>query len=148
MSSKGYATPLRLEVGANPILKRLYLAMASCAFATLLLLPVAIAIRIAALLFLLIVVWQVWRWRTELGGTPVQLVWDGEQRWWWTQEGKEYAAELQADSYLSTWLVVLNFRLSESRRSQSLVLTPAAIGDDLFRRMSVRFRITPRSSPE
>ncbi len=148
MSSKGYATPLRFEVAANPLLQRLTLIMVLSAMATLLMLPMPIIARVAALLVLLAVLRQVWRQRAELGGMPVQLVWDGEQRWWWSQGGREDAAELLGDSTLASRLLVLNFRLTESGRRQAVVLTPAAIGDDLFRRLSVRFRISPRNSPE
>lgn len=147
MSSQGYATPLRFEVAANTLLQRLTLVMALSVGTTLLMLPIPIVARIAALLVLLIIVWRVWCRRAELGGVPVQLVWDGEQRWWWCQGGREDAAELLGESTLASRLLVLNFRLTESGRRQAVVLTPAAVGDVLFRRLSVRFRISPRNSP-
>lgn len=149
MSSKGYATPLRLEVGANPLLRRLYLGMAVAAVVALISLSLPLIVRLLMAILLLVVVVRVWHQRAELGGVPVQLVWDGEQQWWWTQEEREHAVILQGDSYLTPRLVVLNFQFAESSRRRAVVLTPATLGEESFRRMSVRFQITPQAcSPE
>ncbi len=144
MSSKGYAAPLRLDVGANPLLQRLTLAMTFSADVTLLLLPLPIMANLLAAFLLLCFVRHVWSQRAELGGAPVKLVWDGEEQWWWSSGGIETAVVLQDDVYLTPLLVVLNFRADGTRRSA--VLTPAAIGEETFRRMLVRFRITPKGS--
>jgi hypothetical protein len=146
MSSKGYATPLRLEVGANPLLHRLYLGMSVAAVVALITLTFPLLVKLLIVVLSLTIVVRVWHQRAELGGVPVQLVWDGEQRWWWTQEGREHAVELLGDSYLTSRLVVLNFLFTESRRRRAVVLTPAALGEETFRRMRVRFQITPQSS--
>jgi hypothetical protein len=149
MSSKGYATPLRLEVGSNPQLQRLYLAMALAATVAVFSLSLPFTVRLIVVTGLLYAVWHVWQQRAELGGSPVQLVWDGEQQWWWSQQGREQAVELQGDSYLTSRLVVLNFLVVESGRRSAVVLTPAALGEEMFRRMRVRFQITPQAhSPE
>ncbi len=144
MSSKGYATPLRIEVGANPLLRRLYLGMSGCAVLTLLLLPLPLPMNILAVMVLLLLATRVWQRRAELGGRPVKLVWDGEQQWWW-QDEDETAVELSGDSYLATCLAVLNFR-TPGAVSRAVVLTPKGIGEELFRRMRVRFQITPVDS--
>lgn len=144
MSSKGYATPLRLEIGADPLLRRLFLGMTFSAVVTLLWLPLPIMVNLLAALLLLWFVRHVWYRRAELGGTPVKLVWDGEEQWWWNSGGVEIAVVLQDDVYLTPLLVVLNFYANGTRRSA--VLTPAAIGEESFRRMLVRFRITPKDS--
>ncbi len=144
MSSKEYATPLRIEVRANPLLRRLYLGMSGSAVLTLLLLPLPLPINFLAVMVLLLFTTRVWQRRAELGGRPVTLVWDSEQQWWW-QDEYEYAVELCGDSYLATRLAVLNYRISGSA-SRAVVLTPKGIGEELFRRMRVRFQITPANS--
>ncbi len=149
MSSKGYATPLRLEVSSNPLLRRLYLIMALAATIAMISLPLPFIARLIGVAGLLYAVWRVWKQRAELGGSQVQLVWDGEQQWWWSQQGRERVAQLQGDSYLTSRLVVLNFLFTESGRRSAVVLTPAALGEESFRRMRVRFQITPQAcSPE
>lgn len=146
MSSKGYATPLRLEIVVNPLLRRLYLGMSLCAVVVLLFLPLPVMANLSAVFLLLLCVRYVWRRRAELGGAAVKLVWDGEQRWWWTSDGREERVELQDDSYIVPRLAVLNFRVAGSRGSRAVVLTPEAIGREVFRLMQVRFRITPKDS--
>ncbi len=144
MSSKGYATPLRFEVGANHLLQRLYLGMTVSAVIVFLLLPLPVLINVLGVCLLLFLVHRVWENRAELGGMPVQLVWDGEQRWWWRSEDGEDEIELLGDSYLVPGLVVLAFRIVGSRASRAVVLTPEAIGEEIFRRIQVRFQITPK----
>lgn len=141
MSSQGYATPLRLESGALPLLQRLYLLFSVLVVAVLVGLPVPLWLSAAAIALFLFAAYRVWRLRSELGGAAVALVWDAEQRWWWQQAGREHELELQGSSYLSTWLVILNWRERDSGKSFALVLSPASIGDDTFRRLLVRFRI-------
>lgn len=149
MSSKGYATPLRLEVGSNPLLRCLYLVMALAATIAVSSLALPFTVRLIIVTGLLYAVWRVWQQRAELGGSAIQLVWDGEQQWWWSQQGREQAVELQGDSYLTSRLVVLNFLFTESGHRRAVVLTPAALGEERFRRMRVRFQVTPQvRSPE
>jgi len=125
-------------------LQRLYLGMLFLAVVSLWFLPFPVMVTLSVCLLLLFYARRIWNRRAELGGEPVQLVWDGEQRWWWTQGGVEREAELLGESYLASRLVVLNFRFAESRGRRALVLTPTAIGNMLFRQLLVRFRISPQ----
>jgi hypothetical protein len=146
MSSKGYATPLRLEIGANTLLQFLTLGMTACVVIVLLLLPLPFVANLLAAFITLFLLRHIWYRRAELGGPSVKLVWDGEDQWWWTSDGNETAVVLQNDTYIMPHLVVLNFRVVGERRRCSAVLTPAATGAETFRRMLVRFQITPQDS--
>jgi len=148
MSAKGYATPLRFEVGADRLLQRLYLGMLLLTVGSLGFLAFSLTTKFLLLLLLLVVARLTWYRRAELGGRPVQLLWDGEQRWWWTQGGVEQEVELLGESYLGSRLAVLNFRPVASRRRRALVLTAATIGSDTFRQLQVRFRISPQAPSE
>ena len=142
MSSPGYATPLRLEVGANRLLRRLYLAFVVLTLCSLLSLPLALWVTLPGALLFLGVALRQWRLRAELGGGAVGLVWDAEQRWWWSQGGDTVELQLRGDSYLSVPLMALNFREPERGRRRSLLLTPAGIGQEPFRRLLVRLRLS------
>jgi hypothetical protein len=82
-----------------------------------------------------------WRKRPDLGGPPVSLVWDEQQRWWWSQGGEATELALQGESYISPSLVVLSFKQSDGAGRRSLVLTPKSVGKDTFRRLLVRFHV-------
>lgn len=141
MSSPEYATPLRIEVGENRLLRRLYLSFVLLTLLTLLWLPLSLWMTLPGALLFLALARRQWRLRPELGGGAVGLVWDAEQRWWWSQDGETLELLLRGDSYLSAVLVALNFRVPESRRRRSLLLTPAGIGQQEFRRLLVRIRL-------
>lgn len=142
MSSKGYATPLRIEGGALPLLQRLYLLICLVAAVTLLFLQLPYLLN---LFFLAAFSWlsvRVWKTRAELGGTPVSLVWDADQRWWWLQNGVEQQLQLCGDSFLSGSVSILNFREPDSGRRSSLVLMPSVTGAGRYRQLLVRFKIS------
>jgi hypothetical protein len=52
-------------------------------------------------------------------------------------EGNEYQAELLGDSLVTTILIILNFRVVNSRRRKSLVLFWDSLDRDTFRRLRV-----------
>lgn len=141
MSSKGYATPLALDVHPNKLLRTLYLLFVLQAGAVLLWLPLPFFACALVFLLFLIPVRMTWQKRPDLGGTPVRLVWDEQQRWWWSQGGETIEFALQGESYVSSSLVVLCFRQIEGKGRRSLVLTPRSVGMDTFRRLLVRFRV-------
>jgi hypothetical protein len=141
MSSKKYATPLRLDAAAVRPLQISYLAFVILTLAVLSGSPLPLLLRLLAVAVFAAAARRVWLRRSELGGGPVHLVWDGGQRWWWSQRGTERQLRLLGNSYLSPRLVVLNFRGVESGRRCSLVLLPASIGEEQFRRLLVRFRV-------
>lgn len=142
MSSTGYATPLRLEVTGNPFLQRLFLLLLGAASLTLLL----TSFRHPPLLVLIpLIIWlarREWRRRPELGGDPLSLVWDHEQRWWCRSDKDLHELGLLGDSYLSPHVVVLNFHRLPRHDGFALVLTPKGVGRDNFRHLLVRLRLS------
>ena len=55
--------------------------------------------------------------------------------------GKEETAELLDDSYLSRWLLVLNFRVTDSKRRRSAMITANALATDAYRKLlQLRFK--------
>lgn len=141
MSSKEYATPLRLEIGINRLLRVIFLLFCVLVGAVLLWLPWPLPLSLIVLMLFSGAAANVWCRRAELGGPPVSLVWDGEQRWWWSQAEHTLQLNLLGDSYLSSSLVILNFRQSGARRCYSLLLTSGAVGRETFRRLLVRLRL-------
>ncbi|MFO7592950.1 MAG: protein YgfX [Pseudomonadota bacterium] len=142
MSSKEYATPLRIEVGVNRLLRGIFLLFCALVGAVLLWLPWPLPLKMALMVSCFAAVSNVWSRRAELGGRPVSLVWDAEQRWWWRQAGRTVPLALLGNSYLSSSLVVLNFRHTDSRRRYAVVLSPRAVGAETFRRLSVRLKLS------
>lgn len=70
----------------------------------------------------------------------VRLTWVRHGDWRLvTADGAEHGAELQGDSYVHPWLVILNFGL-EPRGRTSVVLFPDSLHEDDFRRLRVRLR--------
>jgi hypothetical protein len=109
---------------------------------TLLWLPVPVIVSRLLLLLFSVLAMRTWSSRTELGGVPVQLVWDAAQRWWWTQGGVEKQLQLCGDSYLSRHLCILNFTEPSAGKRHSLILMPAGSGTEPYRRLLVRFRVS------
>lgn len=142
MSSKGYATPLRIEVGNNGLLRRLFLLFVILTTLVLLWVPWPLPLSLFLLAAFIVLASRVWSQRAELGGPQVRLVWDAEQHWWWQQQDRTEQLQLLGESYLSTSLVVLNFCKTDSRRRRSVVITPASIGRDTFRQLLVRFKLS------
>lgn len=72
----------------------------------------------------------------------VHLTWTRHGDWrLTTADGTEHDADLQGDSYIHPWLVILNFRLAKGRTS--VVLFPDSLHEDDFRRLRVRLRTSP-----
>ncbi len=106
--------------------------------------PWATLVSVAVLISLL---WQ-WRRRPELAGPPVALLWDRQGRWYWRLGEEERELRLLGDTYVTPWLVVLNFTAidDDSRfrwlpRRESLLLWPDSIDPERLRRLRVRLRI-------
>lgn len=70
----------------------------------------------------------------------VRLIWSRQGQWRLVSaDGAEHTAELQTDSYVHPWLVILNFTLQPKGRA-SVVLFPDSLHDEDFRRLRVRLR--------
>lgn len=56
------------------------------------------------------------------------------------RNGEACEAQLQGDSYIAHWLVVLNFRCGQGS-SYSLILWPGMLEEEIFRQLRVRLKI-------
>lgn len=54
--------------------------------------------------------------------------------------GKRLTVELLDSTFVSVWLVVLNFRVHGEKRPRSVVIVPGATDSSTFRRLNVRLR--------
>jgi hypothetical protein len=138
---------LQIECRHNQRLRVLYICCILIAGICLLVVPLSGPLRGFSLVLLFLFALRSWNARGELGGEKVSLLWDGEGRWWWRQNGKETELVLSGDSYLSTWMIVLNLHDPVTGGGNALLLFPVDLGDGLFRRLSVRLRLEGRASP-
>lgn len=141
MSSSGYATPLRLEVGPVKALQRLYIAFFAVVTVVLWWLSLSYGATLILLPPLLWLAVSVWRVRPELGGSPLEVIWGAGGRWWLNGGRGEHEYRLQGNSYVSPYLVVLNFRALEPGDNRALVISRTAVGVEPFRRLQVRLRL-------
>jgi len=146
VSSRKSVQRLQIECHHNPLLRALFLAFTLLAAACLCILPLSWPLTGFSLLLLLSLAWRTWRLRCELDGERVSLLWDAEGRWWWCQGSEETELLLAGDSYLSSWMIVLNLRDPATARGYSMLLFPTSIGADRFRRLTVRLRLEGRVS--
>lgn len=109
-------------------------------------LPLTLPVVFMLLIVVVMLAWNCWRQRCELGGEHITLIWDAEGRWWWQQDKDEAELVLCGDSYLSFGMVILNFYHPDSGMRRSLVLFPASVGPVRFRRLRVRLLLEGRQS--
>ncbi|MCL5801090.1 MAG: hypothetical protein M1283_00880 [Gammaproteobacteria bacterium] len=75
----------------------------------------------------------------------VELVWDTQGRWTLrSAEGQNVPARLSAGSYVSPYLVLLNFVTGRWWQRRTLVLLPDALDAGSFRRLRVRLTTATR----
>lgn len=146
MPVKKYAPRLQLECSNVGKLRLLFASTVVLSQLCLATLPLSLSLKSLLLLLITVLAWRCWSRRCELGADPVTLIWDAENRWWWSQGGEERELVLCGDSYLSTGMVILNFSAPTSRIRRSLVLFPASVGAMNFRRLTVRLRLEGRQS--
>jgi hypothetical protein len=81
-----------------------------------------------------------WQWR-KLSVLPVALIQKDFEEWLLqTQDGQMIRASLMNDCYVTSWLVILHFRVSSGGR-QSVVILPFMTGQDAFRQLVVYLRL-------
>ncbi|MGB1580922.1 MAG: protein YgfX, partial [Nevskiales bacterium] len=70
-----------------------------------------------------------------------RLQWQADGNWLLSNErGELRPAELLPSSYLQPRLVILNFRLQESRQRRNVILLPDSLDFETLRRLRVRLR--------
>lgn len=147
MSSKKYAPRLVIDCQANPWLQGAYAGMAILAQCSLLLLPWPLWIGLLSGVLLCWPIWHVWRGRCELGGVPLCLHWDAEGHWWLIGRSQSHLLQSDSETLNTPILIVLRLIKTDLKKRDRLavVLTPAAIGEDLFRQLYVRLRVEQES---
>lgn len=69
-----------------------------------------------------------------------RLIWEANGNWkLYGFDGGEISASLNMQSYVSTWLCILNFK-TESGQYRSTIILPDMLLPDTFRRLRVRLR--------
>lgn len=134
MSHVAYASPLVLKPRRSRYLF-IYLfcvhALALAVLAAPLNLPLVLRFGIAGVVIISFI-WQISRL------PPHCLVWEADGDWQLLfADGNEYRGQLHRDSYVSTLLVALRFRL-EQGGYRSVVILPDMLDPQSFRRLRVR----------
>lgn len=144
MSSKKYATPLRLTPNYSQrffvLLLTVYLAAAVCLYA----LSIPVSLQFVAVLVLLFSFYYTYRMFIVLkcSNSIVAAVWEEGSEWLLSQKnGRVLSAKLLPTSFFYPGLVVLNFKIAESIWSRSLVIFPDSLDGQSFRRLRVRLTL-------
>jgi toxin CptA len=144
MSSKKYAAPFSLIPEVSRRLTGLLFVGHGGAIILLYFLALPVVLRwfiAVGLVANLIVVLRKQSGRPGPGNVRA-LLWQAEGDWMLDIVGVGWqSAQLLPSTYAHPWLVVLNFRLEEERRSRSVVLLPDAIDGDNLRRLRVRLQV-------
>jgi len=76
------------------------------------------------------------------------LLWDDLGEWKLFFSSGEEAARLEPDTFVSSWLVVLNFSAASATGRHSVVIFPDSLDRESFRRLRVRLWLDGREEPE
>lgn len=145
MSSPKYASPLILKPETSQVFVGLFTAAHLGAIAVVLSLNFSWIIIIS--LLTLVVISMVVVLRSKGFGNISILTWKEGGEWVLElNNGEQYETYLLPSSYVSRWLVVLNFRKSEDQRSRSVTLFRDALGEKVFRRLRVRLRMDGKNT--
>ena len=139
VSSRKYATPLRLEVGAST---RVRIAVVVIHAGVLWVIPHLTAVTFFSKLLLVLAVAGIfmltWSRRGELNGRKVSLLLGCDGQWHWCDGEDDIPVHLQGSSYVNSSLVILNFRTLQGDRHFSIVLPGDNCDREDLRRLRVR----------
>lgn len=143
-SSRKYATPLAFTVNPSRIATLLYVAIAFLTCLLVLFLPLSAGWCV--LLFILVVFWTVFilaaEWRYLAKFSVKKIEWKNDNEWSLEfTDNQRCEARLLGNSVSLPFLIILNFKLVEGWRSQSVSLYKDSIDADVFRRLRVRLKI-------
>ena len=143
MSSARFAVPFRVA------LKRSFLLAAALLFihggALVWLFAFALPMWVKLLVAIAIITSLLLQLRCHLlqkGGRAVMgLLWDGGDEWQLQRvQGEVSNAHLLGSSFVSPWLIVLNFKIETSRRMLPVIIMTDAIDSTSFRRLTSKLR--------
>lgn len=143
MSSKRFATPFRVVLQRSILLSVLLLLMHGGALYWLSLFALPLWLKL--IFSVCVIVSVVVQLRTHLlqkGRRAVTgLQWDGGEEWQLQiGSGEILTARLLGSSFVSSWLIVLNFRIVSGRGSVPVMLMPDSIDAASFRRLTAKLR--------
>ena len=144
MSSKKYATPLRLEIKPSKILFFLLLILHFLAlliiytlnFDLLITVLIVIPVFISAYFSIFKITLQ------KSKNSIIKLVWDGNNEWILENKiGEKINAELLKDTYISSMMTILIFKCEGQFVTKNIVLLKDNIDENDFRRLRVRLKV-------
>ena len=140
MSSPKYASPLVLKPETSRVFVGVFLAAHLGAVLAVLPLDLSIEIKIGLLAILATSMFAVLR---SKGLANVKyLTWKEGNEWVLELgDGSQYETHLLPSSYVSPWLVVLNFEKTNESKKRSVTLFRGALDPESFRRLRVRLCI-------
>jgi len=140
MSSPKYASPLVLKPETSRVFVGVFLAAHLGAVLAVLPLDLPLEIKIGLLAILAISMFVVLR---SKGLANVKnLTWKEGNEWVLELgDGSQYETHLLPSSYVSPWLVVLNFEKTNESKKRSVTLFRDALDPESFRRLRVRLGI-------
>jgi hypothetical protein len=77
------------------------------------------------------------------------LTWKESDEWVLAlRDGSQYETQLLPSTYVSPWLVVLNFGKAENQRARSVTLFRDALDEETFRRLRVRLGLDGKNTDD
>ncbi len=145
MSSPKYASPLILKPETSRVFIGLFAIAHLGALAVVLPLNFSWVIKISLLTLVAVSMFVVLRGK---GFANVNiLTWKEGSEWVLElNDGTQYETYLLPSSYVSPWLVVLNFSKAENQRGRSVTLFRDALDEESFRRLRVRLRMDGKNT--
>jgi toxin CptA len=146
VSSISYDAPLRVKPKPSPFLGLIFSIIHFGA--VLIVLIIAIPFWLALILSLIAVAsgaHAIRRHAMHVTDDAIELaIMEANGDWYVKQKsGKESSAQLIGDSFVSLYLVVLNFQLETGKRS-SLILIPGMLSEDEFRQLRIRLKLSKK----
>ncbi len=145
MSSKKYASPLRLEIGVSIQLTIFLFILHSVSFILLFFLPLPLFFLIASAVFIILsgIYTILFYGLKKMSSSIIGAVWaDGDEWILFDKRGNEYNVVLDGNSFIHPWCSVLVFKQKKHIFSKNLILLSDNIDKNDFRRLRVRLKIT------
>jgi hypothetical protein len=135
-----YETPLRLELSPQAVYRRWLMMLYGGAMLVMLFLTsLAFSLKLMLLLILCIALFRQWQ---QLQYLPCNLIQQTDADWVLTeQNGRTVNARLMDKGYVSRWLIVMYFKMSNGKQ-RSVVILPFMLDKNSYRRLSAYLRMT------
>ena len=134
--SHTYVTPLKLEIKPSLFFLQIHALIYLLAAISILMLPWLFMVQCGCLVVLIYVGQKSYRKHNQ----SRLLIWKQANDWLISASGIMQPMQLQASSFISLWLAILNFK-SENRTGVSLILFSDAVDKQQFRQLRVRLKV-------